>query len=177
MNLISYRQEKATKEKRQIRDARLKEQVQLAKEKRRRHKDVSPENQPDAITTDTLLGSHAATNGRKLDINSPLPLFLPDEILAVEPVARLPTLPPDLLASKPQKHRFLEREPKHPKDVKHGPITFRVLKDNSSTLPPKVSKSSKSLREYWLSGQRGPRGNMELERRKISMGFVRKRAG
>lgn len=99
---------------------------------------------------------------------SSLPLLLPEEILAAEPVVHVPKSP--FASSKfatSQKRKFLDLEPKPPKDIKRGNVNVRVLQDNQSILPPKSSQASKALIESWLTG----RG---LQRRNPSGGFVRK---
>lgn len=107
---------------------------------------------------------------------TPLPLLLPEEILAAQPVVRAPT--PTLPNSKvavSQKRKFLDLESKPPKDIKRGGVTIRVLQDNRSILPPKSSQVSQTLRESWLSGRRGFKGEIAVPRRKLGGGFVRRR--
>lgn len=108
--------------------------------------------------------------------NPPLPLLLPMEILAAEPVVHAPT--PPFSNSKlaiSQKRKFLDPEPKPPKDIKRGNVRIRVLPDNRSNLPPESSQASKALRESWLTGRMGRKGVVQLPRRKPSGEFVRKR--
>lgn len=175
--LTINRQENSDRKKRQSLDARLKEQAKSAKRQKRNHTTASLESELDAAVDAPLDVPIESDNSRmKATFNSKntLPLHLPDEILAAEPVIRLPTPPPDLLTSKSNKHRFVEIEPKPPRDIKHGSIRLRVLEDNTSTLPPRTSKASKSLKESWLAGRRGPQGGAGSLRRKVGGGFVRR---
>lgn len=109
----------------------------------------------------------------------PLPALLPDEILATEPMPRLPTPSPEppepVLAKAPinKRQRFLEETSKPPKDVRKGNVRIRVLEDRRAILPPKVSKQSQSIRESWLAGRSGAKGKAMMERRKMGGGFVR----
>ncbi|KAL9120908.1 MAG: hypothetical protein Q9187_002535 [Circinaria calcarea] len=171
------RQEKKNRKKRQVLDARLKEQAKSAKRQKRKEKSASSESDPDATIDDPLLarvGDDRPGAAFKFNSEGPLPLHLPDEILASKPVIRLPTPPPDSRSSKSHKHRFIDMEPKPPKDIKRGSLRIRVLEDNTSTLPPRASKVSKSLKESWLTGRRGPRGGVGSLRRKMGGGFLRK---
>lgn len=106
---------------------------------------------------------------------APLPALLPAEILAAEPVTRLPT--PPLSAGKVptnKKRKFLDTNSKPPKDVKFGKTKVRVLQDTRTALPPKASTNSKALRDSWLMGRRGLKGALTVPRRKPNGGFVRK---
>lgn len=107
---------------------------------------------------------------------TPLPLLLPMEILAAEPVvhAPIPPLSKNKLAIS-QKRKLLDPEPKPPKDVKRGNVNIRVLPDNRSILPPICSQASKALRESWLTGRLGLKGGIQVPRRKPTGSFVRKR--
>ncbi|KAL8774222.1 MAG: hypothetical protein Q9209_000973 [Squamulea sp. 1 TL-2023] len=107
----------------------------------------------------------------------PLPALLPDDILAAEPMARIPTPPLQNDTVKPSantKIRFLDKTSKPPKDIKNGNVRIRVLEDRRAILPPKVSKNSQMLRESWLAGRPGPKGRIMMERRKMGTGFVRR---
>ena len=107
---------------------------------------------------------------------TPLPLLLPEEILAAQPVVRAPKLPfPKSKVAISQKRKFLELESKPPKDIKRGDVTIRVLQDNRSILPPKSSQLSKTLRESWLMGRKGFKGEIGVPRRKLGAGFVRRK--
>ncbi|KAL1966092.1 hypothetical protein VTN77DRAFT_4840 [Rasamsonia byssochlamydoides] len=138
--------------------------------------------QDDSVSesTATLQGSISKDSGRLA-----LPALLPDEILNAEPVARPPTPPSesdDLKRKKPQKLKFLEKVEKPPKDLHRGGVTIRVLEDRSSskkttpTLPPKMSKAGRNIREAWIAGQRNKNNPNGL--RRIAGGpssFVRSR--
>ena len=103
-----------------------------------------------------------------------LPLLLPEEILAAEPIARVPI--PQSSESKlaiGQKRKFLDPEPKPPRDVKRGNVNVRVLQENRSLLPPKSSQNSRTLRESWLAGRRGFKGAIGVPRRRSCGSFVR----
>ena len=111
----------------------------------------------------------------KLSGKRSLPLLLPEEILAAQPV--IPAPKPPFSNSKVairQKRKFLDLESKPPKDIKRGDVTIRVLQDKRSVLPPKSSQFSKSLRESWLTGRRGFKGEIGVPRRKLGGGFVRR---
>ena len=103
-----------------------------------------------------------------------LPALLPDKILNRAPVVQplIPHLPATTLKS--NKRKFIDVEPKLPKDVKHGSVSVRVLQPTKSTLPPKVAKSSRQLKEAWLAGHRARNVDFTSRRRKIEGGFLRK---
>ncbi|KAL8696282.1 MAG: hypothetical protein Q9201_007736 [Fulgogasparrea decipioides] len=106
-----------------------------------------------------------------------LPELLPEEILAAEPMPRLPTPIPQLSIVKVtanKKRRFIEKTTKPPKDIQKGNVRIRVLEDTKTVLPPKVAKSSQMIRESWLAGRRGHKGKVMMERRTVGGGFVRK---
>ena len=107
---------------------------------------------------------------------TPLPLLLPEEILAAQPVIPASKRPfSDNKLAIRQKRKLLDFESKPPKDTKCGDIILRVLQDKRSVLPPKSSPLSKSVRESWLMGRRGFKGEIGVPRRKLSGGFVRRR--
>lgn len=106
----------------------------------------------------------------------PLPLLLPEEILGAQPEVHAPRLP--VSRSKVaigQKRKFLDMESKPRKDIKRGDVTICFLQDNRSILPPKSSPLSQTLRECWLMGRRGFKGESGVPRRKVSGGFVRRK--
>ena len=112
----------------------------------------------------------------KLSGKRSLPLLLPDEVLAAQPVIPASRRPfSNSKGAIRQKRKFIDLESKPPKDFKRGDVTIRVLQDKRSVLPPKSSKLSKSLRESWLAGRRGFKGEIGVPRRKLSGGFVRRR--
>ena len=175
-----YRQSLAKKEKRQKRDAHLKEQAATAKKHRKPHviESSSPgeaaqlanDNQDTHIDANVTRTQPKAKNGFKR--NGPLPDLLPDEILATEPPVRLPTPPPIVISTFSKKQRFIDTDPKPPKDIKKGAIKVRVLENSGTVLPPRASKASKNLKESWLAGERG-RKSVIPQRRKTGGGFLR----
>lgn len=176
-------QRAAGKQKRRDRDTLLKLQAKATKKDAEQTgaKDV----RLDTLTDDEMDGQ-ASTPPLKpaTDLKWPstdqLPVLLPDEILAAEPMPRLPTPSPEpperALAKAPinWRQRFLEEKPKPPKDVRKGNVRIRVLEDRGAILPPKVSKQSQSIRESWLVGRPGAKGKAMIERRKMGDGFVRR---
>jgi len=175
-----YRQLLAKKEKRRKRDAHLKEQAATGKKQRKSNLKGNPSLVDDAQllseNQDPNLEHHesqAKPRAKKsFKRNGPLPALLPDEILAAEPMTRPPTPPPIVTTISSKKHRFIDADPKPPKDIKKGTVKVRVLEDNKSVLPPRASKASKSLKESWLAGQRG-RKDSTAQRRKPGGGFLR----
>lgn len=183
-------QRTAEKQKRRERDTLLKLQ---AKATRKEAKQSAATEIPRETTADDDVLDQASpspppppglANGFKWSSNGALPALLPDEILAAEPLSRLPTPSPEsagpVLAKAPinRKQRFLEDNPKLPKDVRMGNVRIRVLEDQRAILPPRVSKASQSIRESWLAGRPGGRlgakGKVMMERRKVGGGFVRR---
>ena len=114
-----------------------------------------------------------APSQKRLTLGDPLPDLLPDYILQATPGERLVTPPPEKVAvPKSNKLRFLDRGEKRPKDVRKGDVTVRVLEGKGRlNLPPRASKSSRDLRESWLSGMRK---GVQMERRSWKKGFVRR---
>ncbi|KAL8898663.1 MAG: hypothetical protein Q9192_001965 [Flavoplaca navasiana] len=162
------------KQRRRDRDSRLKSQAKISKGEaaklrtKEEQADTSSEedkDHPQNAEQDTWTTQDA------------LPAVLPDEILAAEPARRMPTPPlrRDVVkATANTRHRFLDQTSKPPKDIQTGNVRIRVLEDRRAILPPKVSKNSQMLRESWLAGRRGPKGNVLMKRRKIGTGFIRK---
>lgn len=179
-HLTHPRQEAADKKKRKERDAQLKLQAKSARKKREalandsQGKRVDSEEESSVGLNDN---GHVGAKVTKWSSKDPLPALLSDDVLTMEPTTRPPTPPRELTASNTlinRKRKFLDSEPKPPKDVKRGPVSVRVLENNRAILPPKASKASKALRESWLTGCRGPNGIAVVRRRKIGGGFVRK---
>ncbi|KAA6411580.1 MAG: hypothetical protein FRX48_04860 [Lasallia pustulata] len=174
------KQEATTKEKRKARDTRLKEQAKSASKRRKIHRETLPESDPENASersTGSVSNQPKASTGSRMNGRSALPALLPDEIIAIEPAARPPTPPeePEVrLMSVSKKRKFLDADPKPPKDVKRGPVTVRVLEAQRQLLPPRASKTSKALKEAWLVGRRGAGGAAVVQRRKLGGGFVRK---
>ena len=125
-------------------------------------------------TTEEQDGKPATTSKRSR--KTTLPVLLPDEILAAEPVIPAPRRPfSNSKVATGQKRKFLDPESKPPKDIKRGTVTIRVLQDTKSVLPPKSSQLGKNIRESWLAGRHGFEGKIMVPRRKLSGGFVRRR--
>ncbi|MCJ1438414.1 hypothetical protein MMC27_007802 [Xylographa pallens] len=167
----------ARKDKRRARDAHLKEQAATSKKERRSHVN-HPSKLDDATSApydSTAPKPNPATAGSKKTFKrtDPLPDRLPADVLAAEPIAHPPTPPRIVTIVNPRKRRFCDADPKPPKDLKRGSVTVRILEENNSTLPPRSSKLSKSLKESWLAGQRG-RHDVASRRLKMGGGFVRK---
>ena len=152
----------ADKEKRRKRDEALKLQAQKStKRAPKRKRSSSPSPEP-------------PTQPTRLSINDPLPDLLPDYILASTPGERLliPPPPPAPVQKQPNKLRFLDKEPRPPKDVRKGNVTIQVLESKAKqNLPPRVSKASQSLRERLLSGKKGA---AQVERTSWKGTFVRR---
>ncbi|MCJ1389181.1 hypothetical protein MMC18_002036 [Xylographa bjoerkii] len=167
----------ARKEKRRARDAHLKEQAATSK-RGRRSRGERPSGLDDAtsnLDASTAAKSKPSTAGGKSTSKrtDAIPDFLPADVLAAEPVIHPPTPPRFVTIVNPRKRKFLDADPKPPKDLKRGSVTVRILEENKSTLPPRSSKLSKSLKESWLAGQRG-RNDVASRRLKMGGGFVRK---
>ena len=176
------RQAEAKKERLRERDVRFKQQANRTKRPNKR--------KTSHVLEASELGSSSANEFKsrkakfeatrrtpELTSKDPLPVLLPDEILAVEPRARSPTPPVNpttVSVTNFNKRRLLDADPKPIKDVKRGSIKVRVLESNKSILAPRNSKTSMMLKESWLAGRRGRKGGVEIERRKIGGGFVRK---
>lgn len=176
-SLIGYRQKAEGKRKRRELDMRLKNQVKAAKRPRTNPMDATP-NHEGSVSPDTLSGNmqrslpHQSRSSPSR--RAPLPRLLPEELLNAEPIARPLTHPSDLPVVKldvAKKRKLLHIDSEPPKDIQKGRFKIRVLPSASNDLPPKFSKESQALREYWLTGQRGPRGG--VQRRKTGGGFVR----
>jgi U3 small nucleolar RNA-associated protein 16 len=133
----------------------------------RKFEQKSPQDDTVSESTATLQGSVSKESGRLA-----LPALLPEEILNAEPVTRPPTPPPESgdQRKRPQKLKFLDKVEKPPKDLHLGDVTIRVLEDYSSgkkttpTLPPKMSKAGRNIREAWMSGQRNKNSINGLKR-------------
>ncbi|MCJ1404299.1 hypothetical protein MMC11_007524 [Xylographa trunciseda] len=167
----------ARKQKRRARDVHLKEQAATSK-KERSKRPKRPSQLDD--TTSTLHDGTAANpktstaEGKNTSKRTdPLPDFLPLEILAAKRVVYPPTPLRIATIANARKRKFLDADPKPPKDLKRGSVTVRILEENKSSLPPRSSKLSKSLKESWLAGQRS-RGDIASPRLKMGRGFVRK---
>ena len=112
-------------------------------------------------------------NQSKSSSKTSLPTYLPASILATSPSPLPSAQPPTRPTSATQKRKFLDPDPKPPKDLKRGNMTIRVLQEEKTLLPPKVSRNGRALREAWLMGRR--QGGV-VPRREARWGteFVRK---
>ena len=194
--LIESRQEAEKKFKRRNHDQRLRLQAKSAKDSRSKDKPSiksrrvkgplakeiavdgqMPVEEPESsgkspqIIKDDNRNPPART---RISGKTPLPLLLPKEILAATPAVYAPILPfSNSKFAVSQKRKFVDLDPKPPKDIKRGNVNVRVLQDNRSILPPKSSQASKTLRESWLTGRLGAKGKIGVPRRKPGGGFVR----
>ncbi len=122
------------------------------------------------------VGSKTPTreNVRKKPTRVDLPALLPNKLLAAEPVIQ----PPELLlpVSSPiiKKKAKLSEKQEGSRDIKRGDTIIRILQTQQSSLPPKSSSASKSVREKWLLGERGFLGAASVPRRKSTGGFARR---
>lgn len=172
------RKKAARKSKRREHDIRLKMQAKSTKERALRDQTSSqdPQNIENA-SKDTVVGTDGASEAAKWSIGDPLPEFLPDEILAAIPETPSAPLPSKLPSRKEpvrNKLKIFQNMSNPRKRIKRGSTVYQFLEDDGGILPPKVAKRSKSLRESWLSGRKGARGEEIIRRRKIGGGFVRK---
>jgi U3 small nucleolar RNA-associated protein 16 len=166
-DLTSYRFEAARKIKRREHDSRLKLQAKSAKTHAKTQRRSNAEY--------TTIGAQETEGKAKSSAKASLPILLPEEILAAEPVVRPPTPPSSINETAiKKKQKFLDAESRPPKDIKRGNVRIRVLQEERSILPPKASQTSKALRESWLAGRQGFKGNIVVPRRKLGGGFVRK---
>ncbi|KAI4093458.1 MAG: hypothetical protein LQ344_002871 [Seirophora lacunosa] len=173
-------QRAAGKQKRRERDRLLK--LQAKNTKKQAEQMDAQESTPATPTRGDMEDSSSPSpsdspNGFTWSSRDALPTLLPDEILAAEPVIRFPTPSPERVVAKApinKRQRFLEETSKRPKDIQKGNVRIRVLEEQRSILPPKVSKMSQSIRESWLVGRPGAKGRATVERRKMGSGFVRR---
>ncbi|KAL9577767.1 MAG: hypothetical protein Q9212_006156 [Teloschistes hypoglaucus] len=168
------------KQKRQERDRLLKTQAKAPKKQAEKVDalGVEPGILSDDDTPDQIAPSPLASSDQ-IDWSDQrtIPDLLPEELLAAEPPARLPTPPlraDSVKVSANKKRRFLEKPTKPAKDIKRGGVRIRVLNNTKSILPPKVAKSSQMIRESWLSGRKGSKGRVVMERRKLGTEFIRR---
>lgn len=177
---IATKQKAEKKLKRREHDERLRLQAKSAKDPGSNDKSSTKAQRKTGSSTkvteanDQLpdLGSEVLGDRRK----TPLPLLLPEEILAAQPIVHTSTPPSsNNKVAISQKRRLLDLEPKPPKDIKRGNVTITVLQDNRSILPPKSSQRSKALRESWLTGRPGLKGKVCVPRQKPTGSFIRKK--
>lgn len=107
---------------------------------------------------------------------SNLPDFLPMEYLEDDPAENHSSPPPlnQAASHKPKKIKFFDRPSKKLKDRKVGSVTYRVAEAHgNSLLAPKAVNHARSVKEQWLSGQRGAAG---VSRKVMNAGFFKKKA-
>ena len=106
------------------------------------------------INTSTSYPQDQPQTQPKPTSKTPLPTYLPASILATSPPPRQSASLPTRSTSTTQKRKFLDPDPRPPKDLKRGNMTIRVLQEDKTLLPPKVSTNGRALREAWLMGRR-----------------------
>lgn len=161
-----YRQQAVARQKRRIRDRRLQEQ----KNRSAAAKPAALSGTNDGGDSAPIHNAAPATDELGL-IRTELPDLLPDDILAAEPFVRPPTPPRRGQSSRRHIHFASQRGPK---DLQRGGVRVRVLETNNPRLPPKVSKTGRSVRESWLKGRLGRGGVPTFERPKVGGGFLRR---
>ena len=168
------------KQKRREHNSLLKFQIKATERRAEQNKpkDIGPEQTTaDERRSQVSPPPLDMASGLQWSSKDPLPALLPDELLAAEPMYRLPTPSPEPIVTKAlvnKKQRFLEETSKPPKDVRKGNVRIRVLEEKQGRLAPKVSKSSQVIRESWLAGRPGAKGRVMMERRKMGGGFIRR---
>ena len=170
------RTREAGQTKREQHNARLEAQAKSSK-KKRKLSSVSGSDEDNSGGVDETFpeAGDETTSTRKISRKRALPDRLPDDILASEPTI---TLPPMILDTDQQskKHkRFLDTELKAPKDVKVGKKRIRVLPSEEKALAPKSNARSKVIREAWLAGRRGAKGEYVVPRKQTRRGFLVKK--
>ena len=154
--------------KRRDKDTRLKTQAQTAKSQKRTKLSSHIVTDTNSLNDDIESQAPAHKKISTLSNKAGLPAFLPDELLAAEPIIQQPQLLlPINTHVKSKKTKLSEKREKGPKDVRRGNTIIRVFQAQESMLPPKSSSTSKSVREEWLLGRRVPR-------RKTTGSFIRK---
>ena len=126
-----------------------------------------------ARAEDSVIRERVTNRNRK---KQQIPEYLPDEILAMEPQLELPADSSALNENVHQRDRRARnihfRDEKAPKDLKYGSTKVRVLSENNKLLPPKANAQSRRIRESWLEGRPGKRGQAMFERQTISKPFL-----
>lgn len=101
---------------------------------------------------------------------STLPDLLPAEFLQDESIISTTELEDSKEQIKPKKTKFVDEVvEKTIKDRRIGNTTYRVTKSRSVHLAPKSSAHSRSMKESWLQGRSGTKGNPQ--RKPFSSGF------
>lgn len=159
--------------KREAREARLAEEqaAKRAREHLKAQKAALKAKKAARLTSVVELDEDAPT---PMDMDrSTLPSLLPSSLLDTIGDVRPPTPPPEargktdeeLRREKLNRHiKFLEQSSKAPKDKRIGKHHVAVLGQQNRVLPPKVSKSTRGVREGWLKGRKGQevRGRQRL---------------
>ena len=162
----------AEKVRRREKDARLKQQASFARRKEKPNA-LSPVNSqlPTGTEGTAITDGSPMTNRKKRHI----PEYLPEEILAMEPSLEVSTaltaLNGDERESQRRKRNIYFPDEKKAKDVKRGSLKVRVLNNENELLPPKANPQSRHIRETWLRGRPGKRGETMFERRSINKSF------
>ena len=162
--------ERDEREKRRKRDADLKAQVQKSEKRRRR-----VEEEDDEVAVKKSKKSNV------FDMEN-LPDFLPEELLATEAPARMPTPPPvadgasrvkKLTGNGKIRRKWEEKAPKDVVSETTG-TKIRVLPTTNKTLPPKINSSSKGNKAQWMQGRAA---FQQANKRGDSIAKLKRRAG
>jgi hypothetical protein len=89
---------------------------------------------------------------------SNIPEFLPSEYLEDDPVDENGPIEAleRAISHKSKKIKFVDPEPKKPKDRKKGSTIYRVAEpQGTGLLAPRAATTARSVKEAWLSGKRG----------------------
>ena len=139
------------KARRRERDARLKEQAKARKKPSKKAvKESSEALDPSLMEAEDL--ARAMLDSGQLPDVLPEAIFKAHAALANRPASA--TVQPQARTSKKRKFDDVVGE-KRPKDVVREQTRVRVLREEATTLPPRVSRRSKHVREEWLAGYRG----------------------
>jgi hypothetical protein len=113
---------------------------------------------------------------------SNLPEFLPLEYLEDDDpsstiITKIPTMTQKQIG-KGKKTRFIDPNPKKPKDLIRGSTTYRVAEaKGDGLLAPKAANNARAIKEAWLRGRNGGKrgGGGGRERRAMNKGFLVKK--
>lgn len=144
-----------------------------AQSKRSSKRTASPLHTGDHAEVPSAEKSKDEDEEEKTDEVSKLPDLLPDELLTDDLFDRPPSPEAVTMEKDPKKQpakRVIKFDTK-PKDVRAGPVNVSVLEKFNRYLPPKVNRSSRNLKESWLAGRRGIKGQSH-ERQKYRHDFV-----
>ena len=169
--MLRYSQAHADKLKRREKDSRLKQQAETAK--RRRRKDLSSDGALDKNNTTNEPNEEIAYTDKG---KRKLPKYLPQEVIAMEiekSMQNSATEPThDDQEQQIRKKRVYMPEEKRPKDLRRGKIKVRIMHKENELLPPKGNRQSRSIREAWIRGQHGRRGETTFARREVRRSFL-----